>query len=95
MMNEKQAPSSVLALAQKVGMTPLDWAEYPDRIVIIFVEGPKMTFEREEVTTDPVSPETAIVTGAEEPAPTPAAAENTPPTDERGNAPARLKKKGR
>lgn len=46
----RPVPSSVRALAQSVGMTPLDWAEHPDRIVIVFVEGPKMTFPLEQVT---------------------------------------------
>jgi hypothetical protein len=39
-------------------MTPLDWWEYPDRIVITFVQGPKLTFMRkvEEEPAPPVPP---------------------------------------
>ena len=43
-------PCIVKKLGESVGMTPLDWTEYPDRIVIVFVEGPKLTFTREPET---------------------------------------------
>ena len=40
-------PAAVKALGERVKMTPISWAEYKDRIVIIFEQGPKLTFERE------------------------------------------------
>lgn len=47
-MAEREIPNVIKALAQQVGMTPFDWAEHPDHITIIFVEGPKITFLREK-----------------------------------------------
>ena len=40
-------PAEVMALAEKVGMTPLSWFIAPDHITIVFVEGAKLRFERE------------------------------------------------
>jgi hypothetical protein len=40
-------PSIVLALAEGVHMTPIAWKEYPGNIVIVFAEGPKISFARE------------------------------------------------
>jgi hypothetical protein len=39
-------PSLVAALAEQVKMTPIAWKEYPDCIVIVFQEGPKISFDR-------------------------------------------------
>jgi hypothetical protein len=39
-------------------MTPLAWWEYPDRVVITFVQGPKLTFER-KVEAEPTPPQKA------------------------------------
>jgi hypothetical protein len=51
-------PCIVKQLGDSVSMTPLDWWEYPDRIVITFVQGPKLTFMRkvEEEPAPPVVP---------------------------------------
>jgi hypothetical protein len=40
------APTLILELAKKVNMTPIAWKEYPDRVVIVFQEGQKLTFDR-------------------------------------------------
>lgn len=50
-------PSLVLALAARLRMTPIAWKEYPDRVVICFAEGPKLTFDRsgEKSTTTPTA----------------------------------------
>ena len=41
----EHVPARVAALAKKEGLTPLDWREYPDRVVIVYVEGPKKTYD--------------------------------------------------
>jgi hypothetical protein len=46
-MTATRVPAIVVALAAKVNMTPIAWKEYPDRVVIVFEQGPKITFERE------------------------------------------------
>lgn len=45
-------PAVVLELSKRVGLTPMDWKIYPDRVVIIFTTGQKMIFERD---TSPAS----------------------------------------
>jgi len=49
-MSEIKFPTHILALAEQVNMTPIKYHEYPDRIVIIFEQGPKMTFDRADIT---------------------------------------------
>lgn len=52
-MEEQQVPNIVKALAQQVGMTPIDWnvpASLSEPIVIVFEQGAKLTFEREKVS---------------------------------------------
>jgi len=40
-------PAIVVALAAQVKKTPIAWAVKPDTVVIVFQDGPKMTFDRE------------------------------------------------
>jgi len=42
----EQFPSIVLALAEKVGLTPAKWREENNKIVIHFTTGQKIVFER-------------------------------------------------
>jgi hypothetical protein len=39
-----EAPSVVQRIGERVGMTPIAWKEHEDRVVIVFEQGPKMTF---------------------------------------------------
>jgi hypothetical protein len=39
-------PCIVKQIGERVGMNPIAWWEYPERIVIVFEQGPKLTFER-------------------------------------------------
>jgi hypothetical protein len=50
-------PCIVKALGEQVGLTPLDWWEYPDRVVITFVQGPKLTFIRDVEAEPTKAPE--------------------------------------
>jgi hypothetical protein len=53
MDEQKQVPNIVKALAQSVNMTPISWnvpTSLSEPIVIVFEQGPKLTFEREKVT---------------------------------------------
>jgi hypothetical protein len=43
-MDEQKFPSRILALAEQSKGQPLDFHEYEDRIVIVFVDGRKQTF---------------------------------------------------
>lgn len=90
-MNEPRTiPPAVQALAQQVGLTPLDWAIHPDQIVIVFVEGPKMTFQGE--TTEKPTITKHVIKSA------PPAAEETPAADDSGVTPPhdfKPKKKGK
>jgi hypothetical protein len=56
-------PAHILALAQQAKGIPLDFREYEDRIVIVFEDGRKSTFLRDETITAPqvgsVAPSTA------------------------------------
>lgn len=52
-MPDNCMPCTVKALGESVHMTPLSWWEYPDRVVIVFVQGPKLTFYR-DVEAEPV-----------------------------------------
>ena len=49
-MTEPHIPAIVMSLAQKVGKKPMEWKEYPDRVVIIFTNGQKMVFDRQELS---------------------------------------------
>lgn len=40
-------PCFVEAIGERLGMTPISWKEYPDRVVIVFEQGPKLEFTRE------------------------------------------------
>jgi hypothetical protein len=42
-------PLVVLALAEKVKMTPIAWNVKSDQVIIVFEQGPKICFEREEM----------------------------------------------
>jgi hypothetical protein len=71
-------PPVVQALAQQVGKTPLDWWIFPDHITITFVEGAKMTFDREATSKTTITklvakPEPEVVASA------PSAADVPPP----------------
>ncbi len=44
-------PAVVMALSQKVGLTPMKWREENNLIIIIFTTGQKMKFEREPEPT--------------------------------------------
>ena len=52
-MTEERFPASVLALAEKVGLTPAKWREENNKIVIHFTTGQKIVFERENMPTTP------------------------------------------
>ena len=42
-----KVPAIVQALADKVKMIPIAWNVHPSSVVIVFKEGPKITFDRE------------------------------------------------
>jgi len=42
-------PSLVQALADKVKMNPIAWHILPDKVIIIFEQGPKLTFDRDDI----------------------------------------------
>jgi hypothetical protein len=44
-MDEK-IPALVLALAATQKMTPIAWSIQPEKVVIVFEQGPKITFDR-------------------------------------------------
>jgi hypothetical protein len=51
-------PCIVKAIGERVGMTPIAWKENKDQLIIVFEQGPKLTFERHiEAEPEPV-PET-------------------------------------
>jgi hypothetical protein len=41
-------PTHVLALAEKVNGVPIAWAIKPDKTIIVFEDGRKLTFERDD-----------------------------------------------
>jgi hypothetical protein len=43
----ERIPALVLALADKVKLTPLAWREDADGVTIVFEQGAKLRFERE------------------------------------------------
>jgi hypothetical protein len=51
--NEGRLPDNVPVIVQKlaygVKMTPIAWHLYPDKIVIVFEQGPKLTFDRDQL----------------------------------------------
>jgi len=51
----EKVPAVVAALAEKVKMTPIAWKITPDEVVIVFEQGPLMTFNRDQVL-DAVKP---------------------------------------
>ncbi|MCJ7584880.1 MAG: hypothetical protein MUO30_08955 [Anaerolineales bacterium] len=51
----EKVPAVVAALAEKVKMTPIAWKITPDEVVIVFEQGPLMTFNRDQVL-DAVNP---------------------------------------
>jgi len=48
-MTIQNVPALVLALSGKVNMTPIAWKITPDEVVIVFEQGPLMTFNRDQV----------------------------------------------
>jgi hypothetical protein len=42
-------PIVVLALAEKVKMTPIAWNVKSDQVIIVFEQGPKLCFSRDEI----------------------------------------------
>lgn len=46
-MNE-QIPPIVQKLSEMVSMTPVSWNIYPHQVVIVFEEGPKLIFDKDE-----------------------------------------------
>jgi hypothetical protein len=48
-------PCIVSELGKSVGMTPIAWWEHPDKVVIVFEQGPKLTFMR-KVEEEPATP---------------------------------------
>ena len=56
-MDARTIPPEVVKLAASVNMTPIDWVIKSDSIVIIFEQGPKMIFNREDQT--PAAPTAA------------------------------------
>lgn len=75
-MNDKGIPPIVLSLALQVNMTPIAWVIHPDRVVIVFEQGPKLTFERELTVHANIT--NLVMTADAETAPAPPPAESTP-----------------
>ena len=75
-MTEPHIPAIVMSLAQKVGKKPMEWKEYPDRVVIIFTNGQKMVFDRQELSPTmseyDLTPPALALSGAKKPAALPA-----------------------
>lgn len=44
---QEKIPLDVLAIADKVHMTPIAWNIHPSFVVIVFEQGPKITFKRD------------------------------------------------
>ncbi len=63
-----QIPSLVQALADKVHLHPIAWCIHPSFVVIVFEEGPKLTFDRTEVLADfPTKDYTTVIYDAPKP----------------------------
>jgi hypothetical protein len=43
-------PAVVMALSMQVHLEPMEWKEYEDRVVIVFTNGQKMVFYREQLS---------------------------------------------
>jgi hypothetical protein len=54
-MSVQKVPALVLALSGKVNMTPIAWKIDPTSVTIVFEQGPKMIFNRDQVL-DAVEP---------------------------------------
>lgn len=54
-MTIQKVPALVLALSGKVKMTPIAWKIEPDKVTIVFEQGPLMTFNRDQIL-DAVEP---------------------------------------
>jgi len=52
----EKVPAVIAALAEKVNMTPISWKITSSSITIVFEQGPKMIFNRDQVldTVEPV-----------------------------------------
>ena len=50
-MTDEHFPAVVMALAQKVGLTPAKWREENNKIIIHFTTGQKIVFERDPEPT--------------------------------------------
>jgi hypothetical protein len=48
-MSVQKVPALVLALSGKVNMTPIAWKIDPAFVIIVFEQGPKMIFNRDQV----------------------------------------------
>jgi len=62
-MTDQQIPALVQNLAAKVNMTPIAWKIDPDSVTIVFEQGPKITFDRE----DKIVPSKPIIQTLEKP----------------------------
>jgi hypothetical protein len=47
--NQPAIPPIVQELSKQVNMTPIAWCIHPSFVVIVFEEGPKLTFSRTDV----------------------------------------------
>jgi hypothetical protein len=58
-----RVPDVVQKLADQVKMTPIAWHIYPEKIVIVFEQGPKLSFNREDIQIKVVAarPEPKII----------------------------------
>lgn len=100
MMDEKEIPPIVSALAKQVDMTPIAWDVKPDTVTIVFEQGPKLTFQREPTSKTTISKMVAQVEEPElhksEPVPAPSAAGTPLPAEGAVPAPEpKPKKKGK
>jgi hypothetical protein len=92
-------PAIVVALAAQVGKNPIAWSVHPKTVVIVFQDGPKLTFDREASPRDRL-PSDIVPEGAqglrphivpakypqgegENPAPHPSPTDPTPPPPHR------------
>jgi len=48
-MSEPKVPALVLALSGTVNMTPIAWKINPTSVTIVFEQGPKLVFNRDQV----------------------------------------------
>lgn len=52
-MADQDIPTLVRSLALKVNMTPIAWRIDRDSVTIVFEQGPKITFDREDKIVPP------------------------------------------